>query len=67
MSTRNPLRDGYNFLLIESLQRFHHYYGNEFQVEYPTHSGRYGTLLEIADGLTTRLTSLFLRNQAGVR
>jgi hypothetical protein len=56
-----------NFLLIESLQRFHHYYGDDFKVEYPTRSGQYCTLLEIADALSGRLTKLFLRNEAGVR
>ena len=64
---RGPVWFPTNFLLIESLQRFHHYYGDEFKVEYPTHSGRYCTLLEIADALSARLTKLFLRNAAGLR
>jgi hypothetical protein len=49
-------------LIIESLQRFHHYYGDDFKVEYPTHSGQYVTLLDVADALTARLTKLFLRD-----
>jgi len=64
---RGPVWLPTNFLLIESLQRFHHYYGDDFKVEYPTRSGRYCTLLEIADALSSRLTKLFLRNEAGIR
>ena len=64
---RGPIWLPTNFLLIESLQRFHHYYGDDFKVEYPTHSGKYSTLLEIADALSERLTKLFLRNEDGVR
>ena len=61
---RGPIWMPANFLLIESLQRFHYYYGDDFKVEYPTHSGQEFTLLEIADALTTRLTKLFLRDPA---
>ncbi|RYY10328.1 MAG: glucosidase, partial [Cytophagaceae bacterium] len=61
---RGPIWLPINFLIIESLQRFHHYYGDDFKVEYPTHSGQYATLLEVADALTARLTKLFLRDPA---
>ena len=44
------------------MQRFHHYFGDDFKVEYPTHSGRFSTLLEVADALAMRLTRLFLRD-----
>jgi hypothetical protein len=64
---RGPIWFPINFLIIESLQRFYHYYGDDFKVEYPTGSGTYATLLEIADALTTRLTQLFLRNADGQR
>ncbi|SMB99024.1 conserved hypothetical protein [Hymenobacter roseosalivarius DSM 11622] len=64
---RGPIWLPLNFLLIESLQRFHHYYGDEFKVEYPTGSGQFSTLLQVADALSARLTKLFLRNEAGVR
>jgi hypothetical protein len=65
---RGPIWMPINFLLIEALQRFHHYYGDDFKVEYPTHSGQYVTLLEVADALTVRLTKLFLRDpQTGRR
>ncbi|MET4072773.1 glucosidase [Hymenobacter sp. UYCo722] len=59
---RGPVWMPMNFLLIESLQRFHHYYGDDFKVEYPTNSGQTATLLEVADALTKRLTQLFLRD-----
>jgi hypothetical protein len=64
---RGPVWMPTNFLLIESLQRFHHYYGDEFKVEYPTRSGQYHTLLEIAAALSVRLTKLFLRDEHGQR
>jgi hypothetical protein len=56
-----------NFLIIESLQKFHHYYGDEFRIECPTGSGRLLSLNEVANELATRLTKLFLRNDGGAR
>ena len=64
---RGPVWLPMNFLIIESLQRFHHYYGDDFMVEYPTGSGQQTTLLGIADALTERLTRLFLRDDQGRR
>ncbi|MDU0369208.1 glucosidase [Hymenobacter endophyticus] len=64
---RGPIWMPMNFLLVESLQRFHHYYGPDFKVEYPTGTGHYCTLLEISQALTERLTALFLRNAQGQR
>ncbi|TGE08668.1 MGH1-like glycoside hydrolase domain-containing protein [Hymenobacter fodinae] len=64
---RGPIWLPINFLLIESLQRFYHYYGDDFRVEYPTGSGQYSSLLEIADALSVRLTKLFLRDDDGLR
>ncbi len=61
---RGPVWMPANFLIIEALERFYHYYGDDFKVEYPTLSGQYSTLLEIADALTQRLNSLFLRDPA---
>ena len=43
-----------NYLIIESLQKFHHYYGDDFKVECPTGSGRYHTIDEVASELATR-------------
>jgi len=50
-----------NFMLVESLYGFYHYYGDDFRVEYPTGSGVKLSLREIADELSARLTRLFLR------
>ena len=56
---RGPLWFPTNFLLIESLQRFHHYFGDSLQVEYPTNSGRYLTLWEVAAELSRSLSRIF--------
>jgi hypothetical protein len=64
---RGPIWFPLNFLLIEALQRFHHYYGDDFLVEYPTGSGQKLTLWQIADALSRRLTSIFLRGADGRR
>jgi hypothetical protein len=59
---RGPVWLPINYLLIESLQKFYHYYGDDFKVECPTGSGRYLTLNEIADELSNRLIRLWLRD-----
>jgi hypothetical protein len=64
---RGPIWMPLNYLLIESLQKFHHYYGDDFRVECPTGSGRYLSLLEIADELSRRLTRLFRKDEQGRR
>ncbi len=64
---RGPVWFPVNFLLIESLQKFHRYYGDDFKVECPTGSGRMLTLAEVAIELSRRLTQIFLRNSAGNR
>lgn len=64
---RGPIWFPVNFLLIESLQRFHHYYGDDFTVECPTGSGTLLTLEQIAEQLTERLTKLFARDANGRR
>jgi hypothetical protein len=64
---RGPIWMPLNFLIIESLQKFHHYYGDDFKVECPTGSGRYLTLDQVAADLCQRLSGLFLRNADGVR
>jgi hypothetical protein len=64
---RGPIWFPVNFLLIESLQKFHHYYGDDFKIECPTGSGRYVTILNAAEELTARLTRLFLRDEQGRR
>jgi hypothetical protein len=56
-----------NFLIIESLQKFHHYYGDDFKVECPTGSGTLLTLNQVANELALRLNSIFLRDWTGRR
>ena len=56
-----------NYLLIESLQKFHHYYGDEFRIECPTGSGKYLSIAEVAEELGRRLKKLFLRGPDGHR
>ena len=64
---RGPIWFPINFLLIESLQKFHHYYGDDFLVECPTGSGKKLALWQIADQLSCRLTHIFLRGEDGRR
>ena len=68
---RGPIWFPVNFLLVESLQKFHHYLGDDFTVECPTGSGSMLTLWQVADEISRRLTSIFLadaqRPPAGVR
>jgi Mannosylglycerate hydrolase MGH1-like glycoside hydrolase domain len=64
---RGPIWMPVNYLLIESLRRFHRYYGDEFKVECPTGSGRYLSLHEVAIELSRRLSRLFLRDETGRR
>jgi Glycosyl hydrolase family 63 C-terminal domain len=64
---RGPIWFPINYLLIESLQKFSYYYGDDFKVECPTGSGCYLTLKEVADELSQRLIRLFLRDERGCR
>lgn len=64
---RGPVWMPVNFLIIESLQRFHYYYGDEFKVECPTRSGCYLSLNQIADEITERLIDLFRPDATGRR
>jgi hypothetical protein len=60
---RGPIWFPVNFLIIESLQKFHHYYGDDFKIECPTGSGCYVTINDVATQLSGRLAKLFLRNE----
>jgi hypothetical protein len=64
---RGPIWFPVNFLLIESLQRFHSYYGDEFRVECPVGSGNMLHLGEVAAELARRLCRLFLLDESGRR
>ena len=64
---RGPIWFPVNYLLVESLQRFHHYYGDDFLVECPTGSGKWVTILEVANEISRRLVRLFVRSGNGRR
>jgi hypothetical protein len=64
---RGPIWFPVNYLIIESLQKFHHYLGDEYKVEFPTGSGEYLTLWDVAAELSRRLTRIFLRDSRGRR
>ncbi|WP_109479234.1 glucosidase [Paraburkholderia sp. C35] len=64
---RGPIWLPVNYLLIESLYEFHRYYGDEFRIEHPTGSGHCASLSEVADDLAQRVTTLFTKNEQGVR
>jgi hypothetical protein len=64
---RGPIWFPINYLIIESLQKFHHYYGDEFKVECPTGSGTWRTLDQVARELSRRLIRLFTRDGGGRR
>ena len=64
---RGPVWFPVNYLLIESLQKFHHYYGDDFRIECPTGSGKFMTIAGVAHELAMRLARLFLRDDGGRR
>ncbi|MGN7756541.1 MGH1-like glycoside hydrolase domain-containing protein [Chryseobacterium sp. 22532] len=64
---RGPIWFPINFLIVESLQRFHFYYGNSLKVEFPTGSGEKKNLDEVAQNISKRLCSLFLKDEDGQR
>ncbi len=64
---RGPIWFPINFLIIESLLKFHQYYGDEFRIEYPIGSNKTLSLKDIAQELSRRLSNLFLRDAKGRR
>jgi hypothetical protein len=64
---RGPIWFPVNYLIIESLQKFHHYYGDDFKIECPTGSGKMLTINGVAHELANRLSRLFLRDEKGRR
>jgi hypothetical protein len=64
---RGPIWFPVNYLLIESLQKFHRYLGDDFKVEFPTGSGVMMNLWEVSTELSRRMTSIFLQDEKGRR
>ncbi len=64
---RGPIWFPTNYLMIEALQKYHHYYGDEFSIELPRYSDNHATLWEVAADLSRRLTRIFLRGPDGRR
>ncbi|MDY7012374.1 MAG: glucosidase [Cyanobacteriota bacterium] len=64
---RGPVWFPVNFLAIESLQKFHHYLGDDFQVECPTGSGKMMSLWQVSTEIEARLIRLFLEDESGHR
>ena len=64
---RGPVWFPINYLLIESLQKFHYYYGDDFKVECPTGSGVFMTLQQVANELSNRLIRIWLPDKDGKR
>jgi hypothetical protein len=64
---RGPVWMPMNFLLIESLQKFHHYYGEDFKVPCPARANNECDLWEVAAEISKRLVHIFLRDKDGRR
>jgi hypothetical protein len=64
---RGPIWLQMNFLLIESLRKFHFFYSDDFRIEYPTNSGTYFSLKEVGTELACRLLKIFLKDENGKR
>ncbi|SFO57873.1 Glycosyl hydrolase family 63 C-terminal domain-containing protein [Chitinophaga sp. YR627] len=64
---RGPVWMQMNFLMIESLRKFHYFYSDDFRIEYPTRSGEYYSLKEVGTKLAERLLKIFLKDENGRR
>jgi hypothetical protein len=64
---RGPIWFPVNFLIIESLQKFYHYYGDDFRIECPTGSGRFMSINDAANDIANRLCRIFLPDEKGLR
>ncbi len=64
---RGPIWFPINFLIVESLQRFHFYYADDYKIEFPTNSGNYHNLSEISENISNRLCNIFLKDENGKR
>ncbi len=64
---RGPIWFPVNYLLIEALERYHHFYGDDFQIECPTGSGKMMNLRQVSHELNLRLSKLFMRGESDCR
>jgi hypothetical protein len=64
---RGPIWFPINYLLIEALERYHHFYGDTFTVEYPVGSGHRANLGQVARGIAERLSTIFTLDANGRR
>ena len=64
---RGPVWFPVNYLIIEALQKFHYYFGDDLKVECPTGSGQVMSLWDVGSELSRRLTRIFLRGADGHR
>ena len=64
---RGPIWFPLNYLIIESLMKYYHYYRDEVKVEYPTGSGNMMNLKQIAEELSQRLLKIFMKRPDGTR
>jgi hypothetical protein len=64
---RGPVWLPVNYLLVEALERYHHFYGDAYTIELPTGSGRQGTLKQAAAEIARRASRLFLPDASGRR
>jgi hypothetical protein len=64
---RGPVWLPLNFLIVEALERYHYFYGDDLRVECPTGSGRWMNLKEVADEIARRLVRIFLIDESGKR
>jgi hypothetical protein len=64
---RGPIWMPVNALIIRALLHYYSYYGNGFMIECPTGSGYQMNLYQVAEEISRRLTSIFLRDESGRR
>lgn len=64
---RGPVWFPLNYLLVDSLTKFYKYYGDDYEVEYPTNSGNIMSIQEAANKISERLVSIFQPDESGVR
>ncbi len=64
---RGPVWFPVNYLIVEALERYHHFYGDAFTIEAPKGSGNHLTLDQVADLISGRLMDIFKKDEAGYR